>query len=161
MTAGDYFIQSTMYTPQPRPARFYVKSITWQGRDLLREPVKVGEGTVVEGVQVVLSAQAAVLNVRVLSAAKRPTPGIAVILVPAASGNWSVYAQTNHCLSGADGNCEVAAAPGEYAVVAVSLRQTQTSDYEQEVRRLVAAAPRVTLSLGEPQKLDLTLPAPR
>ena len=79
----------------------------------------------------------------------------------AGASNWTAYSQTQHCMSGADGACEIAAAPGEYAVVALSTRRVEMSDYEEEVRRLAATAPRVTLSLGEPKKLDLTLPAPR
>jgi hypothetical protein len=52
--------------------RYYVKSITWKGKDLLREPLEVGVETKIEGVQIVLSPQVASFTIRVRTPRRKP-----------------------------------------------------------------------------------------
>jgi hypothetical protein len=42
--------------------KYYVKSITWSDRDLLRQPLNVVEGSEVRGVRIVLSGEVATLT---------------------------------------------------------------------------------------------------
>jgi hypothetical protein len=47
--------------------RFYIKSITWNGKDLLREPLEIGAEEKIGDVKIVLSPQVATFTIRVRS----------------------------------------------------------------------------------------------
>ncbi|HLM58183.1 MAG TPA: carboxypeptidase-like regulatory domain-containing protein [Pyrinomonadaceae bacterium] len=111
------------------------------------------------GEYVLAVSEAASLRVRVVGADKRPAPRAYVVLAPPDPSKWAPYAQQSYCLTDAEGSCEIGAQPGEYAVLAYRLSRKGVSD--EEVKSLVASAPRVTLRLGEPKTLDLTLTATR
>jgi hypothetical protein len=154
LPAGKYFVQFNAYGDE---GKLYVKSVTWNGRDLLREPVEVGEGASVEGVQVVVSSNSSKLRVRALSAAHgRAMSAVAVTLAPPDVASWSYYSQQLTCFTDVDGACEVVAPPGEYRVVTVPAAKTSGS-FEEEFKRRAATAPRVTLAAGEAKDFEVTV----
>lgn len=146
---GKYFLHPREY-PSGGP---YLKAVTWQGRDLLREPLEVGEGTQIEGVRVVYGGDPAVLVVRVFIEGKTPAYNVNVFLLPAGAADWSLFAPQPYCSTSNVGLCRVSAAPGDYLVVATPSIE-QTADPEQELRRRAAKAPRVTLRANEEKALD-------
>ena len=136
----------------------YLKSITWNGKDLMREPLELGEGASAEGVRVVYARNPATLHVSVRGAAgKRPPGDIIVSLVPADISAWSPHSMPSFCAAGDTGMCPITAAPGEYRVVAMR-RPSSPNAYEQEVRRRAAAAPRVTLREGQTSRVEVDAP---
>ncbi|HEX6622134.1 MAG TPA: carboxypeptidase regulatory-like domain-containing protein [Pyrinomonadaceae bacterium] len=140
---------------------FYVKSISWNGRDLMHEPLEVGEGANVEDVRIVYARGPARLFVRVTTQAdKEPARRALVFLVPANTQGWSLYGQNPRCHTDDEGTCEVAGAPGDYKVVALApqLVVSDTTDFEAEITLRAANAPRVTLRAAETKDLDLVLP---
>ncbi|HEV2859721.1 MAG TPA: carboxypeptidase-like regulatory domain-containing protein [Pyrinomonadaceae bacterium] len=153
LAPGEYFIRHGVY--DDNASRLQLKAVTWGGRDFTREPLVVGEGQEVEGVRVVLSSEVASLRVRVAGADKRPAPRSYVFLVSPDASKWAPYAPQSYCVTDGEGSCEVGAAPGEYAVLALRLGRRGVG--EEEMKSLVASAPRVSLRLGEPKTLDLTL----
>ncbi|MDQ3919128.1 MAG: carboxypeptidase-like regulatory domain-containing protein [Acidobacteriota bacterium] len=154
---GRFFLKPQLYSEDDGP--IYVKSITWNGRDLLREPLEIGDGTVVEGVRVLLARNPAKLNVVVARAGdKRPAANLAVFLVPANVSEWSPYSQELFCSTGERGGCTINAPPGDYAVVALPRLKTPSS-VEAEVKRRAATAPRVTLRAGESKDFEVAAPA--
>jgi hypothetical protein len=155
---GKFFLRSNAYGPGEGDGQLYVKSITWNGRDLLREPLEIGDGTLVEGVQVVLSRNPATLNVRLARAVgKTPPREVTVFLIPADASEWSAYTQRLDCSPG-DSGCSITAPPGDYAVVALP-RLRAPADTEAELRRRAATAPRVTLRAGETKDFEVAAPA--
>jgi hypothetical protein len=141
-----------------RGAALYVKSINWRGRDLLREPVEVGEGSAIEGVRVVYASGAATLSARVMRPDKRPASRVFVHLVPLDMTGWSLYSDNLTCVTQGDGTCNVTGAPGEYFVVTLAgARLNGGVDVEGEVRRRAATAPRVTLRSGETTNFETVL----
>jgi hypothetical protein len=146
---GKYFLHPREY-PSGGP---YLKAVTWQGRDLLREPLEVGEGAQVEGVRVVYGGDPAFLNVRVFLEAKTPAHNVNVFLLPAGAADWSLFAPQPYCSTGGAGHCRVSAAPGDYLVV-VAPSIELSADPEQELRRRAAKATRVTLRANEEKALD-------
>jgi hypothetical protein len=155
LPAGRFFLKPHLYSEDDGP--IYVKSITWNGRDLLREPLEIGDGTVVEGVRIVLARNPAKLNVVVARASdKRPAANVAVVLVPANISEWSPYSQELFCSTGESGGCTINAPPGDYAVVALPRLKTPNA---VEVKRRAATAPRVSLRAGESKDFEVAAPA--
>jgi hypothetical protein len=135
----------------------YLKSITWNGKDLLREPLELTEGALVEGVSIVYGRNPATLNVAVRAVGKRTTEGVSVYLVPVDLSKWSPYARPVFCTTSEGGTCPISAPPGEYRVVTLR-RLAQPGTFEQEVRRRATAAPRVALREGETSRVEVDAP---
>lgn len=136
----------------------YLKSITWNGRDLMREPLELTEGASVEGVRIVYGRNPATLHVTVRAAAgRRTTDNLFVSLVPANTPSLTHNSALAFCTTGATGACVINAAPGDYRVLLMP-RPTTPGSYEQEVKRRAADAPRVTLREGETSRVQLDAP---
>lgn len=156
LPAGRFFLKPNFYDED---GSIYVKSITWNGRDLMREPLEIGDGTVVEGVRVILTRNPAKLNVVVVSAGdKRPAANVAVFLVATNVSEWSPYSQELFCATGENGGCTINAPPGDYAVVVLPRLKTPTA-LGVEVKRRAATAPRVSLRAGESKDFEVAAPA--
>ncbi len=96
----------------------YLKSITWNGRDLMREPLELAEGASVEGVRIVYGRNPATLHVTVRAAAGRRTmDNLFVSLVPADTSPWAHNSALSFCTPGATGACVINAPPGDYRVL--------------------------------------------
>ena len=155
LSAGKYFLQPTVGDSE---SGLYLKSISWNGKDLLREPLDLAEGAAAEGVRVVFGGDPAKLDVTAHAAdGKRPASDVLVYLVPVDFSAWSPHARSFSCMTGGAGTCTVAAPPGEHRVVAMR-RPPSPAAYEQEVRRRAASAPRVTLRGGETSRIELDVP---
>jgi hypothetical protein len=155
LTAGRFLLQPTVGGADPG---IYLKSITWNGRDLRREPLELAEGAAAEGVRIVYGRNPATLHATVRGAAgRRPPEEFFVTLVPADLAGWSPHAQPLFCMTGESGACRVNAPPGEYSVLALR-RPTHPGAYEQEVRRRAPTAPRVELREGETSRVEVDAP---
>jgi hypothetical protein len=155
LPAGKYFIQFSGYAED---GRVYVKSISWNGRDLLREPLELAEGAAVEGVRVTISTNPSKLRVRVTGGRRKGAPrSFAVTLIPSDIAAWSPHAQQLSCFTDEEGACEIAAPPGEYRVVAVPALANAGS-YEEELRRRAVTAPHATLAPGETKSFEVSPP---
>ena len=66
-----------------------IKSITWKGKNLLRELLEVGVETKIEGVEIVLSPLVANLNIRVRNARGEPMRDVSLTLVPSDPARWT------------------------------------------------------------------------
>jgi hypothetical protein len=154
LPAGRFMLQPTA---NGADGPVYLKSVTWNGKDLLREPLELTDGASADGVRVVFGRNPATLNVTVRPADRRRAADVFISLVPADLSAWSPNARPTFCVTGDEGTCAVAAAPGEYRVVAMR-RRGVPGNYEQEVRRRAAAAPRVTLRAGEPGRVEVDAP---
>ncbi|MDT7780589.1 MAG: hypothetical protein QOC99_3101 [Acidobacteriota bacterium] len=159
LPAGKFVLQPLTYDGED--GKLYVKSINWNGRDLLREPLELGEGATAEGVQIVFSRNPATLRVSVTGGTNGKTPvmGINVFLVAVDTPGWSPYAQQLSCLTDEDGSCSVSAPPGDYHVVTLPLKVLQQGvPLDAELKRLAATAPRVSLRSGETKDFHIAAP---
>ncbi|MFL6282632.1 MAG: carboxypeptidase regulatory-like domain-containing protein [Pyrinomonadaceae bacterium] len=155
LPTGKYFIQFSSYGES---GRLYAKSITWNGKDLTREPLEIGEGATAEGIRIVVSNNPSKLRVHAAGAAhKNAAGGVEIILVPADVAGWSPYTQPFACTTEEDGTCEIAAPPGDYHVVAIPPGGMGGSP-EAELKRRATAAPRVTLAAGETKEFAVVVP---
>lgn len=160
LPAGEYSLHYQSYSYSQEGARSYVKAITWEGKDLLRERLTVGEGASVEGVRVVVSSDVATLSARVKGGGGAAR-GAHVFLMSVGRGGWSQHAQQYHCQTDKDGVCNIGAAPGEYAVIVMPRTVVSLEAWMAEMKRQEPAAPRAVLRAGETKPLELAMPAPR
>lgn len=155
LTPGKYHLYARDYSEE---GGLYLKSMTWQGRDLLREALDIGEGTQVEGVRIVYGSDPGVLQVRASRPEKRPAYNVSVIILPADLSQWTTFLPTQTCLTGVEGTCRVTVAPGDYLVVAADPTDLlRNPDPKAELRRRAADAPRVTLRPNEAKTLNLVV----
>jgi hypothetical protein len=156
LPAGRFFIQPNTYDDQ---GRVYVKSITWNGKDLAREPLELGDGANADGIEIVFSRNPAILRVRAtLDGGKATASNAFVYLMPALGAPAAEpSAQQLFCTTGSDGFCSINAAPGEYVVVLMPQSGARTLVGE-ELRRRFNAAPRVSLRVGETKELEVSVP---
>lgn len=156
LPAGRYYVQAALnHEVQP----LYVRSVTWNGKDLTREPLELAEGASVEGVQIVYARGPATLRVRAARAGERKLTLYAfVVLVPANVSEWSPYsARQLTCWTADEGWCTLKVPPGDYRVVALPGRSLREG-FEAEVRRRAAAAPLVSLRAGETKESEAVVP---
>lgn len=153
VSAGDHFVTVATWDKA-----YFVKSITWTDRDLLRQPLKLTEGKEVKNVQIVLSRDVGTITAHLVSAEdKKPLGGQWFILVPSDELRW---ARTDSFIFGytdKQGAFKVTGAPGEYILV-MQRRNVQpdtTIDYIRER----AAGPRVILKPGEQSDIEIAVPA--
>ncbi len=153
LAPGKYFLHLKIYTKE---GVAYPKSLTWQGKDLLREPLEVGEGTRIEGVRAVIGFDPALLRVRVSGAGNKPAPNVNVFLLPADLSQWSLSPSQLFCATGGEGFCLLTAPPGDYLVVTARAFD-QLKDVGQELRRRALNAPRVTLRPKEEKSVETVI----
>jgi hypothetical protein len=156
LPAGRFSLQPSIYE---NDQTVYVKSITWNGKDLLREPLELAEGATAEGVHVVFARNPATLRVTAVRAGDRkPSPYAFASLLATDAPDPSAYnAPRPSCMTSEDGSCPIKAPPGEYLVVVLP-RGGLRESFEAEVRRRAATAPRVTLRAGETKELEVIVP---
>ncbi|HEX8281868.1 MAG TPA: carboxypeptidase regulatory-like domain-containing protein [Pyrinomonadaceae bacterium] len=155
LPAGRYFVQPSTYNEEPA---LYVKSVTWNGRDLMREPLELAEGATAEGVRIVYARNPASLRVKAVRAGDRkPALNALVFLMPADPAEWSPYSAQLSCWTANEGSCTLSAPPGDYRVVALSRRPAREG-IEAEVRRRAAASPLVSLRAGETKEWEMVVP---
>lgn len=152
--------------------QFYVKSILYGGADISRTSVETREGEEIKNVQIVLSRDVGKLKGSVVKTDKTPAAGAKVWLVSTDKGLWEnvdaqLYAQAN-----ADGEFEIAGAPGEYFVILYNEKFLDGDDEKdagksfKQIRRewlekITADVQKVALKAKETEKITLTLPENR
>jgi hypothetical protein len=135
----------------------YVKSITRDGHDLIRTPLRMPEGGEIKGVRITLATGMATLSGRIATAEggqqQQPTGPCGVLLVPADSALWGrrwsyLWAEVNP-----EGKFSAKGAPGEYLLW---LNPKFRSELTQYIKDHAQSAQRVTLRTGEETKLELS-----
>jgi len=136
---------------------YYVKSITWADRDLMRQTVKVESGRDVQGVRVVLSTQVGSLTGRIVSAqSKKVLARIAFLLAPVDTTKWSFRQGFISAYTDISGGFTVKGAPGEYLLFVISnLQAMRTID---DLKKMVPEAQRVTLKTTPQSEVEISAP---
>ncbi|MBA3241126.1 MAG: carboxypeptidase regulatory-like domain-containing protein, partial [Acidobacteria bacterium] len=160
---GKVYLRFNHFSPDGEK-KFYVKEMKWRGRDLLREPLEVGDGARIEGVQVLFSSETSVLRVRVLGgggkgSAAGGAAGVGVHLVPSEAALRAESETQLACVTGADGACTLSGAPpGEYLLMVTARGVSPGPLSSDEVNRRAAVARRVMLRAGENQPVEVAAP---
>ncbi len=107
----NYFLVQTEDTD------YYVKSATINGVDLLANPFEVKEGEVLRNVQIVFSKDVGTLKGVVLNDAKEPVKGFEFAIIPTGAAKRKIFNYLRNATTKENGEFEIKAAPGEYAVI--------------------------------------------
>lgn len=140
--------------------KYYVKSITAGGTDLMREPVRIGSGTVVENVRITVSTDVATLQGRVVSAADaKPVRGAMLLLAASDPARWRSSTPFMPVVTAADGTFKVTTAPGSYLLIILGEGESLRSVNEAFIRAHSGSAKSVTLTAGGSETVELVAPA--
>jgi hypothetical protein len=141
---------------EPRAAKYYVRSMTGKGLDLLKEPLVLEEGEQVSGVRIVLATDLANIEGRVISATDgRSVPGAGVVLLPVDIRKWVSRSATGLARADAEGRFSIRIPPGEYLVLAWSVANEPAVPLETYVREHAETAGRITLQPGQTKVIDI------
>lgn len=135
---------------------FYIKSITWKGKNLLRELLEVGE-TNVEGVEIVLSRSVAHFDIRVRNARGEPVRDVSLTFVPSDPARWIRQETQLFGTTDSNGRCTIIGAPGEYLVFILPPGVQSSTLQKNEIEERAAEVQRVSLKQGERRTFDLLM----
>jgi len=143
--------------PLPRD-KFYVKSISGNGLDLLRTNLTVGEGEEINNVSIVISPDVGVVTGRVLSRrSDEPIARINVMLRRVNDDNVRLIGGELAGVTDDRGNFRLSAPPGIYVVLAWRAAGGPTFRDAMD-RALSEQKPGLTLAPGDRKQLDIRLP---
>jgi hypothetical protein len=152
VTPGEVYLDVSL----PRGSGHYVRSVTANGVDLMRAPLRVIDGVEAAGVRIELGSDLAKVSGRVLNPDDRaPAAGAVVMLVAADEGLWQSRASRVFARADAAGEFKVEAAPGEYLLFALRPGDEPSGPVEGFVRSRAASARRVSLKPGANPRLEL------
>ncbi len=130
------------------------------GTDLLLNPIELKEGDVLRNVQFVISKAVGKLKGTVADSEKQPAQKAELTLVPVEAGkrknpNFSYNAATKE-----NGEFEIKAAPGEYAVVFYTkdFYSKKGAELDRWLEAAVKDAVKVNLKSNETEKIALIMP---
>jgi len=109
-------------------ANLYVKSITLDGRDLLRNPIKIEEGKTVGGVRIVLSSSVVTFSGRAMDKSaggepSKPLTDAAILLFPVEAERRRLTEGPLAARTNGEGRFVIKGAPGEYFVFVLDRRR--------------------------------------
>lgn len=150
--SGEYFLMMSVWDRD-----IYVKSITWNDRDLMRGPLTFGEGNELKGVRITLATDISIAKGRLVYADNRPVGPNLIWVVPVDDSLWRT-SNFNAGMTDKQGNFLYRGAPGEYGlIVARPGDEPGALDY---LRQQITRAPRVSLKPGEQDLKEIVLPVP-
>jgi hypothetical protein len=157
LMAGEFFLTANVYKEN-----YYIKSMTANGRDMLREPFKLNESDEVRGVEIVLASDLATLSVRVLDKpGGKPRGSVFVTLVPNIAQRWRAQSSRIYLRTDGSGQLKVSIPPGDYLAFVLPPDKAPEVFNESYVKTHAASAQRVTLHPGAHQTADFILPGPQ
>ena len=154
---GRMYLKVNFTDVQPR---YYLKSLTWKGKDLLTELLEIGEDTKTEGVQIVLSPRVATFTIRVRTPQGKPVPEAVVLLVPSNPNRWSRQEAQLFGETDANGESQIFGAPIEYLVFVLPSGVQAHTLQPDEIQERSATAQRVSLGEGERRTFEVVVPQP-
>lgn len=140
--------------------KFYVKSITAGGSDLMREPVRMSAGTSVENIRITIASDVATLRGRVVSSGDaKPVRAAILLLVPSDPARWRYSGSFLPVVTESDGTFKITAAPGPYLLMLLGEGENLRSLNEAFVKARSAGAKAVTLAPNGSETIELVAPA--
>ena len=136
---------------------YSVKSITLNGKDLLRNPIRIRAGQTVTGVKIVLSTEVVSLSGRVVDKndKSKPLSNASVVLLPAEPERRRISNDPIVVFSDKDGRFAVKSAPGEYFVFVVDRRKGVPFELPSEasLAKNAATLQKINLQRGDEKKV--------
>lgn len=139
---------------------FYVKSIMLNGTDLIANQLELKEGENLRNVQVLLAKGVGTIKGKVLDGEKSPAKKAEFLLVPIDAAKRKNPSFFRNATTNENGEFEMKAAPGEYAVVFLgeSVYPKNSDERDKWLDEVVKNAVKVTVKTNETEKISLTAP---
>lgn len=140
--------------------KYYVKSMTLNGQDLMTSAINMTEGGKVKNVQVVLGDDGATLKGKVVSADNKPAFGVAVVLISTNPSQWQRLKSNNnnYRMTDQQGEFSITTAPGEYYVVFLRAGDNVQNMNADWIRERTANAQRVLLNSNDSKAATFNAP---
>lgn len=136
--------------------KFYVKSITAGSTDLMRDGLKIGSGASIDNVRIIISADVARLQGRIVSADdKKPLARASVVVVPSDPARWRLPGSYLPAVTDADGAFQITCAPGTYLVIPLGAGEDVRAIGEAFLKARAAGAKTVTLQPNGRETIEL------
>ena len=138
--------------------KYYVKSITLNGKDALREPIKVDREKLLDGIRIVLSTELASLSGRAVEKDDRSKPlrDAVVLLFPIELARRRLLEGPITARTDKDGRFIVKGAPGEYFVFLLNRGQKEMPlalPTEASIVKNSSTQQKITLQPGDEKKI--------
>jgi hypothetical protein len=130
LSTGDVYLSVSLFEDN----KHYIKSMSQEGKDLLRQPLHVEEGETINNVKIVLGNDAGTLKGKVEKEGKA-VAGVGVLLVPTDTSRWRVHLGFLYAATDASGLFKVTGAPGEYFAIILGSDDSVKQNALYEVRR--------------------------
>lgn len=156
VAAGENILKVNVWN-----AEYFAKSITWNSRDLLRQPLKVPEGGELKDIRIILSSDMGRLTGHMISEENRkPLSSMPFMLIPADETRWTRMDSFLFLYTDKQGAFKATGPPGEYILLLMQpLRENQLAPLDY-VRAHAATGTRVTLKPGEPGDVEVVASTP-
>ena len=155
VASGDVTL-SAFTAPQDK---FYVKSIDFNGADLLRTDLQMNDGDEIKDVHIVISSKVGVVNGRVVSERdNKPIKGISVMLRRVSDDKLRLFGGKLMTTTDEKGEYLLSAAPGVYLVVAWQTADGPAAYGAAMNRASQEQGSGITLSPNDRKQLDLRVP---
>ncbi|MET0647273.1 MAG: carboxypeptidase regulatory-like domain-containing protein [Pyrinomonadaceae bacterium] len=152
VTPGEVNLEVTM----AKGKRYYIRSITANGADLLRGPLRVADGAETAGVRIDLGSDPAKVSGQIFYSDDRsPAAGAVVLLVAADEQLWQSKTSRLYVRADTAGEFSVEAPPGDYLLFVWRPGEEPAGSFEGYVRSRAASARRVSLKPGDNPRLEL------
>ncbi len=138
------------------PTRYYVKSITHNGIDLMEKPLVVEAGQQITNVRIVLSAETATADVQLNDAHGKPLPARPVLIVSTSPSSWSFTDRRASDVSDVNGLVKFEGPPGEYLVLVGGPDEAWPPSIDSISSRQ-ATASRIKLKPGDNKVITITV----
>ncbi len=138
--------------------KYYLKSVTLGSRDLLNSPLEVREGEELQGVRVVLAANMGTIKGKVAGYDGKETVFVGAIGAGAVFAPFQ--ARTFTARVSPSGEFEIKAAPGEYSLVVLTMKNRPATEAETKewFEKMVREGTKITVTDSEPVNVSLSLP---
>lgn len=155
VTTGKTFLWTTISDES-----FYVKSAIFNGTDLLANSIELKEGETLRNVQFVISKDVGTLKGTVLDGEKQPVRKAEFSLISVDGAKRKNPFLSRSVTTKENGEFEVKAAPGEYAIVFYNKEFSgkKGEELDQLLDEAVKNSVKVTLKPKETEKVSLVLP---
>ena len=152
---GDVFVALAL----PQDSQYFIKSVTANGDDPQRTPLKIIEGAEAGPLHVVISSGVGSLGGRVLSdQSGQGLSDFVLLLAPVEPEKQRFRIAYLTARTTPDGAYSVSGAPGEYFIFARRRDDLPAIVTDEFVRTESSKAQRVVLVSGEQKRLDLRIP---
>jgi hypothetical protein len=152
---GEVFLALAL----PQESKYFIKSVTANGGDPKRTPLKIVEGADAGPLRVVISSGAGLLSGRVLSdKSGEGLSDLVLLLAPVDPDKQRFRTAYLATRTAPDGAYSISGAPGEYFIFVRRRNELPGIVTDEFVRTEAAKAQRVVLVSGELKRLDLRIP---